>query len=262
MRRRGNLAGCCIAGLLAILAAGGVHAQASVDLLPYFCPDCVGEGSGQRTLIGSECFTTYADIVKGKSGFNIVKSCNDPSVYEAFNYDDSFIYHLTDTSWATFQDGVWSNARCFDGRPANSTYLNGSFGQANGPCSGFEPHMGDEGGIWVPRRMAVGEQIGHPVTVVAQAKESCGCCAAQFTGSTWRSVKLVHRESVDLGNGLGTKDVVRIAIMDGPGRGENFWYARDYGWIAFGHAEPPDAPRSLSDVNHIVALSLRRSAPL
>jgi len=100
----------------------------AVDLLPYFCPDCVGgsyAGYGQRNHVGGECFYTYPETVKNKTGFTIVKSCNDPQEFEEFNYDNSFIYHLSDTTWATYQNGQWTNARCYDGREAYSTYLKG-----------------------------------------------------------------------------------------------------------------------------------------
>ena len=233
---------------------GTVTYVQAFDLLPYFCPGCVGESYEQRNHVGVECFYTYETTIKGKDGFCIVKSCNDPEAYEEFNYDIQFIYHLADTTWATFQDGQWNNARCYDGREAYSTYLNGAFGEQNGSCEGFNDHMGMEGGIWVPRHMTEGQQYPHWVTVVGIAKEDCQCCQAQYTGPVLRTVKLVSKEWVDLGNNLGTKEVIRICIMGGPGQGENFWYARNYGWIAFGHVDPPDGPKSIFDVNHITGV--------
>jgi hypothetical protein len=59
--------------------------------------------------------------------------------------------------------------------------------------------------------------------------------------------------------------VIRIAIMDGPGRGENYWYAVNYGWIAMGHVDPPDATKSLfdGDIAHITGVDYdRRSREL
>ncbi|MCX5910195.1 MAG: PA14 domain-containing protein, partial [Deltaproteobacteria bacterium] len=224
----------------------------TVDLLPFFCPACVGEGTNQRNLVGGECFYTYPADVKGRSGFYVVKSCGDKTVYEEFAYDGNNIYHLADTSWATWNGSSWTAAKCYDGRIAYSTYLNGNFGSQNGSCDGFNPNMGNEGNIWVPRHMNVGEQTDNlPTTIVAMAKDNCSCCQAQYTGPTGRWVKLVSKEPMDLGIGVGTKDVVRIAIMDGPGKGENFWYARNYGWVAFGQIDPPDGNLSFNNVTHI-----------
>jgi hypothetical protein len=223
-----------------------------IDLLPFFCPGCVGEGGEQRNLVGGECFYTYPSTVKGRSGFYIVKSCGDMSIYEEFAYDDHNIYHLADTSWATWNGSSWTPARCYDGRLAYSTYLNGAFGDQNGSCDRFNPHMGNEGNVWVPRYMSVGQQVGGLfTTIVAMAKDTCTCCKAQYTGPTVRSVKLVSMENLNLGGGLGFRDVVRIAIMEGPGEGENFWYARGLGWVGFRHLNPPDGASSLFDANHI-----------
>jgi len=241
--------------LLTISSLGAkVKPASAIDLLPFFCPDCVGQSYGQRNHVGGECFYTYSATVKGKSGFYIVKSCNDPTFFEEFNYDDNFIYHLADTTWATYQNGTWTDARCDDGRLAYSTYLHGAFGQQNGPCDGFTPHMANEGNVWVPRYMNVGDTDFHNTTIVALAKDNCSCCQARYTGPTGRWVKLVTLENLDLGNGLGREDVIRIAIMDGPGKGENFWYARNYGWVGFGHVDPPDGPKSLFDVTHITGV--------
>jgi len=250
-------------GLLCMIVFSQPGLGLAVDLLPYFCPDCVGgsyAGYGQRNHVGGECFYTYPETVKNKTGFTIVKSCNDPQEFEEFNYDNSFIYHLSDTTWATNRNGQWTNARCYDGREAYSTYLNGSFGQQNGSCSGFTPNMGKEGGIWVPRYMSVGGEYSHHVTVVGLAEDDCQCCQAQYTGPTGRRVKFVSQERMDLLNGLGTRDVIRVAIMDGPGAGENYWYALNYGWIAMGHASPPDAPKSLwdGDIAHMTGVDYNR----
>ena len=252
-------------GLLCMIVFFQPSLSFGVDLLPYFCPDCVGgsyAGYGQRNHVGGECFYTYPETVKNKTGFAIVKSCNDPQEFEEFNYDNSYIYHLSDTTWATYQNGQWTNARCYDGREAYSTYLNGSFGQQNGACSGFTPNMGNEGGIWVPRYMSVGGEYSHNVTVVGLAEDDCQCCQAQYTGPTGRRVKFVSQERMDLLNGLGTRDVIRIAIMEGPGAGENYWYALNYGWIAMGHASPPDASKSLwdGDIAHITGVDYNRKS--
>ena len=245
--------------LIVVFSFGiSIRSALGLDLLPFFCPDCVGQSYGQRNHVGGECFYTYSTMVKGKTGFYIVKSCGDPTFFEEFNYDNNFIYHLADTTWATYQNGTWTDAKCFDGRIAYSTYLNGAFGQQNGPCDGFTPYMGNEGNVWVPRYMNVGDTDPRNTTIVALAKESCTCCQAQYTGPTGRWVKLVSLENLDLGSGLGWKDVIRIAIMDGPGKGENFWYARNYGWVGFGHVDPPDASQSLFNVTHISGVDYDR----
>jgi hypothetical protein len=231
----------------------------SVDLLPFFCPDCANEGTGMRNSMsdGVQCFYTYK--VSGSNEFYITKSCADSMEWEHFSYDSSFIYHKEDTTWATWNGSAWTNARCMDGRLAYSTYLNASVGSANGSCEGFTPHLGSEGGIWVKRYMYEGEAFAHNVTVVGFAEETCTCCQAQYTGPTSRTVKLVSvDENVDLGPALGRRDVIRIAIMGGPGAGENYWYARNYGWIAMGHVDPPDGAASLWDQNHITGLDSRQ----
>jgi len=224
-----------------------------IDLLPYFCPACVSQGTGRANKVGDECFYTFGARVKGKSGFYINKSCNNADGYEEFTYDNTWIYHLADTTWASKIDGVWQNAKCYDGRPAYSTYLNANVGAQNGDCSGFVPSMGSEGGRWALRWMAPGQSTTNTVTIVAFAEGDCGCCKAQYTGPSGRTIKLVSKETLDLGNGLGVREVVRLAIMSGPGGGENFWYAKNYGWIGFQHVSPPDAPFSYYNVGNRIS---------
>ena len=110
--------------------------------------------------------------------------------------------------------------------------------------------------------MSVGGEYSHNVTVVGLAEDDCQCCQAQYTGPTGRRVKFVSQEKMDLLNGLGTRDVIRIAITEGPGAGENYWYALNYGWIAMGHASPPDAPKSLwdGDIAHITGVDYNRKS--
>jgi hypothetical protein len=258
-----------------------------VDLLAYFCPNCVTRRQYCQATNGPSCasladvplsqnmrfrmsngehFYTYSSPIartNGKPGFYVTKSRDVPEVFEEFVYDPAdtgYIYHLVDTSWAyEASPGQWVDFRCGlnqNGAGCYSTYLNGSFPPQNGAPDDYRPHLGQEGGIWVPRRMSVGDVKSFGITVVAFDKRTrnpdpvinnrCQLCQAQSTGDSTRMVAFVSKtENVTLPGIAGRQfQVICLHNAGGPGQGEYFWYALDMnptdsaainpGWIGHG----------------------------
>lgn len=178
-------------------------------------------------------------IAKTPSGldkFWIIKS-NNQAVYEEFAYDNQFIYHLKDTSWAT---GPNQDVMCNSGAPAGFTMLEGC------PATGNDIGTPVEGIPWTPRCVSDGEELSTPAfEVVGFDKTNCEACAAPFTtdggGSvdcTGRQIK-VHIEDVTFPSGISISNAVRIEILSGPGTGENYWYSKEHGWVGFGWLTNP-----------------------
>jgi hypothetical protein len=199
-------------------AACGQVLNDTVDLLPFFCPECVGEGSSNNRIRDGECFNTHARSVNNRPGFRIAKSCGNPSNWEDFAYDGSWIYHFGDTTWTSHCPQRWQG----DAAEAMAVYFDGA----------------TAGGKWVPRYLGVGQETGLGFVVSGYYRDSCQWCPADSSGNTFHNIKLVYHKTMDI---LGTcREVVRLAITAGAGTGENYWYARGLGWIGYASIQQGD----------------------
>jgi predicted heme/steroid binding protein len=228
-----NLARCLkLLGLAAavVLVSGSFEAaHAQTDMLPFVCPNCVGKGPQRNRMQNTECFYTTG----GNGRFRIAKSCNTPGAYEDYTYDNTWLYHRDDTTWMVSS----GQPKCTDGSIAYNTYLN--------------KDTGAEGGAWYKRWLRVGETFTTSFYVQPRSKNtSLACQVPEYDGPASHTMKLVSLETMDIG---GPKQVARLAVMDGAGKGENYWYATDLGWIGYEDLPAcglaPDAPRSLWSIS-------------
>lgn len=231
---RKPLIGLSVVLLIAFLLAAdyaptGKAVGDQVDLLSYYLP---GRQVGVHMSTG-ETFQTDEAPVHGRSGFFIIKNVQGNN-FEEFSYDANYIYHHRDTTWAT---GFSRNVKCAGTNDdAYFTLLDGSYGD---PCSAYQQDASREGGAWVPRMMGVGDVHTRALTVVGFNKRTCECCRTEHTGTTTLSMKLVS-----VGKWREFDDVVRIAVLAGPGQGENFYVAKGYGWVGWEvhSSDPVDGP--------------------
>ncbi len=164
---------------------------------------------------------TRAKVRNGANAFTIIKNTAG-TVYEEFTYDANYIYHLRDTSW---------DKKCGTDDALFTLKLDTL-----------------EGAAWVPRAMSVGEttpSLGREI--IGINRRTCTICSNQYTGPTSHRVKLVSRGAVNWRSGTQTfthADVIRLAVVDGAGKGDNFWFARGLGWIGFQHFAEPASPES------------------
>jgi hypothetical protein len=178
--------------------------QAAVDLLPYF----TGNGTGNNISSG-EYFKT--DV--GNGTFTINKS-RDPGYYEQFKYDNSYIYHVKDTTWATETGDV----ECDNGDEADLSYAGGST-------------------QWVPRQMEIGKSYSTPITVQGISSSTGKSCNTPHNGSTTRTVTLEYQGCITFPTGATSANAIELTINAGPGAGEHMYYDAERGWIGFNRGE-------------------------
>ncbi len=174
---------------------------AAVDILPYF----TGDGSSGNNMTSGEYFQT---INNGNGTFTINKS-RDPGYYEQFKYDNNFIYHVMDTTWAT-EDG---NVTCSNGDSAILAYS----GDAK----------------WAPRVMEVGKSYSSSITVQGVDATTGQACSTPWNGTTERSVELEYQGCIAFPNGTVSNNAIEFHITGGPGSGEQFFYDASKGWVGF-----------------------------
>lgn len=203
-----------------------------IDLLNYYLPQEANKtveihhynAGGQET--GTiEFFHTYSDIVSnGKNGFYFVKS-KEAKYFEEFSYDDDYIYHLKDTTWAT---GPNQNVTCNDtGDEAFSTGMDGALGPD--ACSQFIPE--NEGGKIVRRCMSVGEVYGPAdLTILGFSKISCECCPTNYSGNLVQKMTFVYQGAHTFPNGWHSDDLIILQAGDG---GEKYFIDKRYGFVGF-----------------------------
>lgn len=219
--------------------AGNVQATATIDLLPFVCPECVGRARVRNRMLHNECFQSHKRTVPGTSSpnaFRLSKSCSEPKNYEDFSWDNNWIYHLADSTWAANEGGNWVPIWCEDGQgQAYNTYL--------------RPDASAEGGDWYPRHMSHAQQYWVSFRVQGKARSNCRNCPTKYntkpTDPPAAHLIVMH----DLGDHhLGNGEVrrtIRITKLAGVGVGENYWYADGLGWVAF-HKSPDNNPMDWS----------------
>lgn len=224
-----------------------------LDMLDYFHPNRnkpFYEHTRNRMSDGQYFYSmsrqiTRARVRAGDQGFIIVKN-EAGNVYEEFTYDNQFIYHLRDTSWAT---GPNQNVKC------NGTDDDAMFTLREGS---------NEGAPWVPRYMQIGQSATLERDIISINKRTCQVCNTAHDGdmeTQTHTIKLVRRGPmswpVDDGNTFSHNDVIYLVITEGVGKGDHFWYARGLGWVGFEHGNTPGGqpvtihPSGHQPANHI-----------
>jgi hypothetical protein len=238
-------AGLVLFALLAGLVLVSSASAERLDLLEYFLPDKTQPGTTVRNvqINANEVFYTFPATIKGRQGFVIIKNW-DGTNYEEFTYDDRYIYHWRDTTWAS---GPNQDFTCTGppghphlGNEAFFTLLDGTFGSLRNKgsmCEEWERHKDLEGAKWVPRYMSVGDEECLGRTVIGfSERDDCLCCTNDVVGPGITCMKLVaHYEywRGDHPEAQGYNDVIRITAMSGPGKGESWYYAKGYGWVGY-----------------------------
>ncbi|MEM9557441.1 MAG: hypothetical protein AAGC60_24495 [Acidobacteriota bacterium] len=217
----------------------------AVDLLEYFLPAAENRGKIIRTRNG-ETFQTVRLSIPGDrftERMHLVKNA-DGSNYEVYAYDDDWIYHLRDTSWAAEQGEDFLDVPCLDGSgTAQFTLLNtASPGASNpeNPCTigNLQSLLAtDEGGRWVPRYMAQGDVFRDCRTIVSINEETCACCDTGFDGvnlSAEFTLRSIGPETFTLDGGIPfTVDVIKLEVTGGAGAGDKFIYGKGWGLLGF-----------------------------
>lgn len=205
-----------------------------VDMLEYFKPNI---DHGIRDSGGRKYIVEDGTTLGGMPTFFWAKT-EDGTVYEEFAYDDEYIYHGRDTSWAT---GPGQDVTCLDGRAAGFTMVDGAVsGCEEVDLKDYRPAK------WVQRYMCEEEEMNSNHTVVAFAKDGgdeitgCGCCNANYTGTTSFAMRFnKHYDVFNTPEYGDVEDVVEIEIRAGNGfepslnEGEKFYYSKKLGWIGF-----------------------------
>ena len=194
--------------LFALAAKTAVACPAgTVDVLNYMLPSDTGKGNRMQD---GEIFYTHAGTVAGQSGFYIVKSDNS-RYYEAFSYDDNYIYIVYDTTWAT---GA-GNVRCNDdGTDAMAVYYSAT---------------DDLGRRHFPRCMEVGKQYQVIGYVVGMSKSNCHMCWTPYSGVIPSTAWISEQGNKTLPNGVAVGDALTIKTSGG----ENFIFSRGLGWVGW-----------------------------
>jgi hypothetical protein len=201
-----------------------------IDLLDYYIPKQANitneihhyDGSDQETG-GLEYFYTYKSTVSNnKEGFYIVKS-REAQYFEEFSYDNQYIYHLKDTTWAT---GPNQNVKCQDGSDAFYTVIDGASG-----ANGYELLKGEnEGGKITNRCMAVGDTAGpFPITILAFSGSTCEPCADKAS-TMQQTMTLLYQGEHTFPNGWHSNDLI---ILQSGTTGEKYYYDKQYGVVGF-----------------------------
>lgn len=195
-----------------------------IDLLEYYIPDSpvtieIEHSSGQK-----EYFHTYLFSYENEKGVFYITKSRDPIYFEEFKFDENYVYHQKDTTWAT---GPNQNVKCDNGDDAYFTTINGLYGQDN--CNIYTPE--NDGGILHARCMSVGETSGpFPLTIVGFSKKTCKCCKTPYNGNMQESVTLVSRGSVTFPTGWSSDDVIKLYKST---TGETYYYDKKLGWVGF-----------------------------
>jgi hypothetical protein len=244
-----------------VYADGQLWHTYQIDMLPYYLTD----GSVANVMNNGEVFysTLPATIpAPPRSRFFILKSEQDACRFEEFEYDNNFIYRLKDTSWAAVNaSGRWEDAKCdlnnppdVAGKPAYYTVM-----QPPPPGEAFvdsqaywRDHQIREGAA-MPRRMFVGQEYRVHNVLVAFSKASARTCKVTIGGQRQdqpgrSQFKLTAVGPVQFpGSSVQPDDVIQLMTTWGAGAGESFYYARGYGWVAFGNTADPNG------LTHIVS---------
>ena len=210
---------------LFIIIASPAFAQ-TIDLLQYFFPS----GNPANHISSGEIFQTVPD---GNNGFIIYKS-TDPSYYERFRFNENFIYHLEDTTWATEQ----GNVKCWGTN--NDAYFipfAGNFGAKGSTCPFYNStRLPME---WISRYMQVGECATFEGTTIGFDKQTGECCETNFSGpGGGHTICLTFQGCINFPTGVASKDTIVLTIQAGAGAGENFYYDKERGWIGFDRGKP------------------------
>ena len=227
-----------------VYADGQLWHTYQVDMQPYYVTD----GKVATVMTNNEIFySTLPEGAGSRRKFYILKNDRNPSCrFEEFEYDNNFMYRLKDTSWA-FQNsaGGWVDVRCGEnpggGPPAYYTVM-----QPPPPGELFSDsqtywseHRTREGAPW-PRRMFVGQEYRVHNVLVAFNKQTAGVCSVRIDTQPqdqqgWTQYKLASVGPMSYpDSSLRFDDVIQLMTTQGAGGGESFYYARGYGWIAFG----------------------------
>jgi hypothetical protein len=173
----------------------------AIDLLPYL------RGDGRAYMVrhpsgATEKFRTEQD----GSFFYLVKNAQ----YEAFRYDNSYIWRGADTSPGP--------APSYAERPGQLRYY-------------VQREPGQDAARWCKRHMVVGETWQGPGHAVQfYYKSDCSLSAANSGAATNRTRLVAHHASRTW-NGIIVPDVVELD--GGPGSAERFYFARGFGLVAW-----------------------------
>ena len=223
-------------------------ATGTYDLAQYMIPSCntatayVTNGTGMRRYI------PMGIDANGRGRFVYVTS-GDGAAFLSFTVDASFIRFWADASWAhnnhppapecpgsDFCDEVsgptgvpTTTCRClwYHG-PGSADYV------FNAPRDGANEALGTR---FLPRTISLsGESeasysLGASVTR-AQRKSDCSLTSSWHSSpagtSQTTTIGVTHFASYN-----GYADVIRVRSLGGPGAGENFFYARNLGWVGY-----------------------------
>ncbi len=194
---------------------------AQIDLLNYFFPaDCPPNFISNGELFqckpaGDNCF--------------IIQKSADPRYYEKFCYDDNFIYHYEDTTWAD----DYGNVKC-NGTDDNAyfTLLDGNWGPRGQGCPGWDPDK--EGMKWIPRQMEAGDCFTSEGTVVGFNKRTGECCETPYTGpGGGHTMCLTLQGCLVFPTGSVCENGIALQVTGGAGAGETYYYCQDQGWVGF-----------------------------
>ena len=198
-------------------------AQEEVDLLPYFL-----NTRGNHICSGEYSEYFYVQIT-GPNEFKICKSLNCAEYsgyYEKFRYDDNYIYHMEDTTWAT----ATGNVKCSN---TNHDAFYRRYDQYGINCNNYQGLT--TGAKWVPRTMRVGEDFFSQQSVVGFDKLTGACCPTQYSGDFGHHMKLIFHGTFILPNGVVVTNGI---ILKHESTGENFYFDDQKGWIGFDRGIP------------------------
>jgi len=208
-----------------LLLVSPVSAQ-SINLLEYFFPPA----EPTNNISSGEIFRTVAD---GADGFIIYKS-EDPAFYEKFRFNENFIYHLEDTTWATSR----GNVKC-SGTNDDAYFIpfDGKFGSNQNACPFYDPSRLPM--KWVLRSMSINEcSPFFDGTIVGFNKKTGECCDTTYTGPDGHKACLKYQGCIKFPTGVVSRDAIWLNIAEGAGVGENFYYDHNRGWIGFNRGKP------------------------
>jgi hypothetical protein len=87
-------------------------------------------------------------------------------------------------------------------------------------------------GVWLPRRMTVGDELVAPPTTTITWYG--GGCRPLRTEPYSYTIKLEHLlPNFNVGGDLGWQEVIVVRYLPAGGRAERFYYSKAWGWIAW-----------------------------
>lgn len=201
-------------GLPATTLPGPPASNASKrDLLPYLKGDGriyeVQHMGGGNSPGPTETFQTQT---QGSDIFYQVKNHQ----YEKFRVDTQFIWRGLDTSPGPAPE--------YAERPGQNRFY-------------IQRDPGSDFARWCPRRMAEGELfVGQPHHVQFYYKEDCQLSSAN-SGPASNRIKFIkhHSNSTKAWNGIILNDLIELTTDRWPL--ERYWYARNYGLVAWSYEE-------------------------